>query len=138
MGSAFQDDVQQPLVELQQSTAALSSSHSVYAVTSDELERILSDDNGLSVVQRYSRATWMELKLLLYLAAPMVFVYMISYLMSMFTQMFAGHLGNLQLAAASLGNTGVQLFAYGLMVFTFPPFSHFLVHCCEKFEIGVY
>jgi MATE family multidrug resistance protein len=36
--------------------------------------------------------------------------------MSLSTRVFAGHLGNLELAAASLGNSGIQLFAYGLMV----------------------
>lgn len=41
---------------------------------------------------------------------------MINYLMSMSTQIFSGHLGNLELAAASLGNTGIQIFAYGLML----------------------
>lgn len=34
----------------------------------------------------------------------------------MSTQIFSGHLGNLELAAASLGNTGIQVFAYGLML----------------------
>ncbi|KAJ0113002.1 hypothetical protein Patl1_02033 [Pistacia atlantica] len=45
-----------------------------------------------------------------------VIVYMINYVMSMSTQIFSGHLGNLELAAASLGNTGIQVFAYGLML----------------------
>ncbi|KAJ9689768.1 hypothetical protein PVL29_012446 [Vitis rotundifolia] len=36
--------------------------------------------------------------------------------MSLSTRVFAGHLGNLELAAASLGNSGIQLFAYGLML----------------------
>ncbi|VAH69586.1 unnamed protein product [Triticum turgidum subsp. durum] len=36
--------------------------------------------------------------------------------MSMSTQILCGHLGTLELAAASLGNTGVQTFAYGLML----------------------
>ncbi|CAN4083798.1 unnamed protein product [Withania somnifera] len=34
----------------------------------------------------------------------------------MSTQIFSGQLGNLQLAAASLGNQGIQLCAYGLML----------------------
>jgi Na+-driven multidrug efflux pump len=67
-------------------------------------------------MQRLGPATWIELKLLFHLAAPAVIVYMINYLMSMSTQIFSGHLGNLELAAASLGNTGIQVFAYGLMV----------------------
>lgn len=82
---------------------------------SDELERILSNTE-VPLFQRLVPATWIELKLLVHLAAPAVFVYMINYLMSMSTQIFSGHLGNLELAAASLGNNGVQTFAYGLMV----------------------
>ncbi|XP_061979767.1 protein DETOXIFICATION 40-like [Populus nigra] len=34
----------------------------------------------------------------------------------MSTQIFCGHLGNLELAAVSLGNTGIQVFAYGLLL----------------------
>nr|GMC70567.1 protein DETOXIFICATION 40-like [Ipomoea batatas] len=82
---------------------------------SNELERILLD-TGIPRWQRLKLATWIELKLLCYLAAPAVIVYMINYLMSMSTQIFSGHLGNLELAAASLGNTGIQIFAYGLML----------------------
>ncbi|KAM7270357.1 hypothetical protein ACFE04_029571 [Oxalis oulophora] len=80
-----------------------------------ELERILSD-TSLSFYERMKKATWLESKLLFYLAAPAVVVYAINYLMSMSTQIMAGHLGNLELAAASLGNNGIQVFAYGLML----------------------
>jgi MATE family multidrug resistance protein len=41
---------------------------------------------------------------------------MLNYLVSISTQMFCGHLGNLELAAASLGNIGVQGFVFGIMV----------------------
>ncbi|XP_043692323.1 protein DETOXIFICATION 40-like [Telopea speciosissima] len=41
---------------------------------------------------------------------------MINYLMSMSTRIFSGHLGNLELAAASLGNSGIQSFTYGLLL----------------------
>ncbi|CAK8575398.1 unnamed protein product [Lathyrus sativus] len=80
-----------------------------------ELERILSD-TSVSFVKRFGLASWVELKLLFYLAAPAVIVYLINYVMSMSTQIFSGHLGTLELAAASLGNTGIQVFAYGLML----------------------
>ncbi|KAH9319981.1 hypothetical protein KI387_021750, partial [Taxus chinensis] len=66
--------------------------------------------------KRIGGAIALESKLLWRLAAPAVAVYMINYLMSMVTQILSGHLGNLQLAAASLGNTGIQVFAYGLML----------------------
>ena len=82
---------------------------------SGELEKILSDTE-LPFVVRIRLAAWIELKLLGYLAAPAVFVYMINNFMSMSTRIFSGHLGNAELAAASLGNSGVQTFAYGLLV----------------------
>ncbi|RCV42037.1 hypothetical protein SETIT_9G183000v2 [Setaria italica] len=79
------------------------------------LESILTDASS-----PWTRRAWaaggIELRLLARLAAPAVVMYMINYLMSMSTQIFSGHLGNLELAAASLGNTGIQMFAYGLML----------------------
>ncbi|KAH9748043.1 protein DETOXIFICATION [Citrus sinensis] len=82
---------------------------------SRRLENVLSDTN-LSCFKRLQIASWLELKLLVRLAAPAVFVYLINNLMSLSTRVFCGHLGNLELAAASLGNSGIQLFAYGLML----------------------
>lgn len=106
MGSP-QDAIQQPLLQSQPSNAK--------SETSSELENTLSDVT-LAWYERWGKATWIESKLLFHLAAPAVLVYMINYLMSMSTQIFSGHLGNLELAAASLGNTGIQVFAYGLML----------------------
>jgi hypothetical protein len=84
-----------------------------------QLESILTAEDASSP---WARRAWaaasIELRLLTRLAAPAVVMYMINYLMSMSTQIFSGHLGNLELAAASLGNTGIQIFAYGLMVRT--------------------
>jgi MATE family multidrug resistance protein len=82
---------------------------------SSELEDILSNME-LSRSKRILRATWVELKILFPLAAPAIVVYMLNYLVSISTQMFCGHLGNLELAAASLGNMGVQGFVFGIMV----------------------
>lgn len=84
---------------------------------SGALESVLND-HSLPWARRTWLATLIEIRLLVKLAAPAVFVYMINYLMSMSTQIFSGHLGTLELAAASLGNTGIQIFAYGLMVRT--------------------
>ncbi|KAG8097515.1 hypothetical protein GUJ93_ZPchr0013g36251 [Zizania palustris] len=82
---------------------------------SGQLESILSDAS-VPWSRRAWAATAVEMRLLVRLAAPAVLVYMINYLMSMSTQIFSGHLGTLELAAASLGNTGIQVFAYGLML----------------------
>ncbi|XP_060192565.1 protein DETOXIFICATION 40-like [Lycium barbarum] len=82
---------------------------------SSELEEVLSDSQ-LPYFQRLRSAFWIEFQLLFRLAAPAVAVYIINNAMSMSTRIFSGQLGNLQLAAASLGNQGIQLCAYGLML----------------------
>ncbi|CAK7351185.1 unnamed protein product [Dovyalis caffra] len=81
---------------------------------SSELEKILTDTEA-PCFKRIRSASWLELKLLFQLAAPAVIVYLLNNVVSMSTQIFCGHLGNLELAAVSLGNTGIQMFAYGLM-----------------------
>ncbi|XP_062161543.1 protein DETOXIFICATION 40-like [Alnus glutinosa] len=85
------------------------------AVISSALEDVLSNTQ-LSHFRRLQSATWVELKTLFRLAAPAVVVYLLNNVTSMSTQIFCGHLGNLQLAAVSLGNNGIQIFAYGLML----------------------
>ncbi|KAF5742175.1 hypothetical protein HS088_TW09G00217 [Tripterygium wilfordii] len=82
---------------------------------SDELEWILNDPK-LTLYRRLKAATWIELILLFKLAAPAIIVYLLNNVVSMSTQIFCGHLGNLELAAVSLGNTGIQVFAYGVML----------------------
>ncbi|XP_024638064.1 protein DETOXIFICATION 40 isoform X2 [Medicago truncatula] len=112
-------DIDEPLLVPSEPTPILLSSftHSFGSKheSDGELERILSD-TSVPFVKRIKLATWVEFKLLFYLAAPSVIVYLINYVMSMSTQIFSGHLGNLELAAASLGNNGIQIFAYGLML----------------------
>ncbi|CAN1199198.1 Protein DETOXIFICATION 40 [Linum perenne] len=80
-----------------------------------ELEDILTDTQT-PYFKRFRSATRVELALLFKLAAPAVIVYLLNNVVSMSTQIFCGHLGNLELAAVSLGNTGIQVFAYGLML----------------------
>ncbi|KAG6487793.1 protein DETOXIFICATION 40-like [Zingiber officinale] len=82
---------------------------------SGSLESVLNDAT-LPWGRRMWLASLIEMRLLVSLAAPAVMASLINYAMSMSTQIFSGHLGNLELAAASLGNTGIQIFAYGLML----------------------
>ncbi|KAJ6769524.1 MULTIDRUG RESISTANCE PROTEIN [Salix purpurea] len=84
-------------------------------VISSELEDVLSD-TSLPYFKRLRRATFIELKILFQLAGPAVVVYLLNNVISMSTQILCGHLGNLELAASSLGNNGIQIFAYGLML----------------------
>ncbi|XP_062009468.1 protein DETOXIFICATION 40-like isoform X2 [Rosa rugosa] len=112
MGSS-QDDTYQPLLQPISSSPSLTDKHDHSSST--ELERILSDTDR-PFLQRLKPALWIESKLLFFLAGPAVVVYLTNYVMFMSTQIFSGHLGNLELAAASLGNNGIQMFAYGLML----------------------
>jgi len=82
----------------------------------NRLEVILSNADNQPWIKMMRDAVFLESKLLCRLALPAVIVYMVNYIMSMATQIFSGHLGNLELAAASLGNRGIQVFAYGLML----------------------
>jgi multidrug resistance protein, MATE family len=111
--------LESPLLGLPAPGSSAGSGHSHGEAVSGQLESILSDAS-LPWRQRMLSASMVEMRLLVRLAAPAVLVYMINYLMSMSTQIFSGHLGTLELAAASLGNTGIQVFAYGLMVRTDP------------------
>ncbi|KAJ4970826.1 hypothetical protein NE237_003925 [Protea cynaroides] len=99
----------------QQSTTSPQSSSTTAHHTSNDLESILSDTQ-LPRLKRLQLALLIELKTLFYLAAPSVAVYMINSLMTVSTRIFCGHLGSLQLAAASLGQSGVQAFSYGLLL----------------------
>ncbi|KAK2996262.1 hypothetical protein RJ639_024765, partial [Escallonia herrerae] len=113
---ASKDEMNQPLLEAETvPPLPPQSTEDKYYEYSAQLESVLSDTD-LPWARRLSRASWIELKLLFRLAAPAAAVYLINYVMSMFTQIFSGHLGNLELAAASLGNNGIQTFAYGIML----------------------
>lgn len=84
-------------------------------IISSELEEALTD-RSLSKLGRLRRGGGVELGNLFRLAAPAIVVYLLNNVTSMSTQIFCGHLGNLQLAAVSLGNNGIQLLAYGVML----------------------
>ncbi|CAL9205024.1 protein DETOXIFICATION 40-like [Musa acuminata AAA Group] len=112
LSPAGDDDVDQPLPP---STPPAMADEGEAHGASGQLEIVLNDAS-IPWARRMWLASLIEMKLLVFLAAPAVMVYMINYVMSMSTQIFSGHLGNLELAAASLGNTGIQIFAYGLML----------------------
>ncbi|XP_059662202.1 protein DETOXIFICATION 40-like [Cornus florida] len=100
-------EINQPMLQRKQSATG--------EPVSSALEDVLSD-TSLSYFRRLQRATAVELVTLFRLAAPAIAVYLVNNLTSMSTQIFCGHLGNLELAGASLGNTGIQVFAYGVML----------------------
>ncbi|XP_021719696.1 protein DETOXIFICATION 40-like isoform X1 [Chenopodium quinoa] len=112
MGS--RGDFEEPLLT-SQPPLLLPPSHKAAKETIPALEETLSD-RDMSFLRRIWLATWLEMTYLVPLAGPAIVVYLLNNVISMSTQIFCGHLGNLELAATSLGNNGVQLLAYGLML----------------------
>ncbi|KAK1557949.1 hypothetical protein Q3G72_034635 [Acer saccharum] len=111
------EELHQPiLMSSKQPSPTLPPAEPGHLEVNSRLEKVLSDTHELSYFKRLQMASWIELKLLLPLAAPAILVYLINSTMSLSTRMFCGQLGNLELAAASLGNSGIQLFAYGFML----------------------
>jgi len=67
------------------------------------------------------RRVWEESRKLWVIVAPAIFSRVVTYSMNVITQAFAGHLGDLELAAISIANTVVVGFNFGLMVRAPPP-----------------
>ncbi|CAI9090279.1 OLC1v1025023C2 [Oldenlandia corymbosa var. corymbosa] len=112
------DSSTQPLLQNNNNATNTSSgkpSKKNHLEASNELEEVLSNTE-LPLLKRFRMASWIELRLLFFLSAPAIAVYFINFSMSTSTQIFSGRLGNLELAASSLGNNGIQYFAYGLLL----------------------
>ncbi|XP_062210159.1 protein DETOXIFICATION 27-like [Phragmites australis] len=65
---------------------------------------------------KLGRRAWEESKKLWVIVAPAIFSRVVTYGMNVITQAFAGHLGDLELAAISIANTVVVGFNFGLML----------------------
>lgn len=63
-----------------------------------------------------AEAALKESKKLWILSGPSIIVVIFNFLLSAVSQMFAGHLGESELAGASIANIGIQGFAYGVLV----------------------
>ncbi|GJN08836.1 hypothetical protein PR202_ga26794 [Eleusine coracana subsp. coracana] len=71
---------------------------------------------GDSCDHKLGRRVWEESRKLWVIVAPAIFSRVVTYGMNVITQAFAGHLGDLELAAISIANTVVVGFNFGLMV----------------------
>ncbi len=78
---------------------------------SHDVELIDEDDD-----QRLGRRVWIESKKLWHIVGPAIFSRVASYSMLVITQAFAGHLGELELAAISIANNVIVGFDFGLLV----------------------
>ncbi|XP_009599386.1 protein DETOXIFICATION 27-like [Nicotiana tomentosiformis] len=66
--------------------------------------------------QSFSKRFWIETKKLWHIVGPAIFSRIVSYSMFVITQAFAGHLGDLELAAMSIASNVVLGFDFGLML----------------------
>ena len=65
---------------------------------------------------KLSVRVWVESKKLWQIVGPAIFSRVASYTMNVITQAFAGHLGEVELAAISIANTVIVGFNFGLLV----------------------
>lgn len=66
--------------------------------------------------QSLSRRIWIESKKLWRIVGPAIFSRIASYSMFVVSQAFAGHLGDLELAAMSIASSVISGFDFGLLV----------------------
>jgi len=81
------------------------------------------------------RRVWEESRKLWVIVAPAIFSRVVTYSMNVITQAFAGHLGDLELAAISIANTVVVGFNFGLMVRA-PPLPAYLPNPMQASRAG--
>ena len=66
--------------------------------------------------QSFGNKLWLETKKLWVIVGPSIFSRLASFNMNVITQAFAGHLGDVELAAISIANTVIVGFNFGLLV----------------------
>lgn len=81
----------------------------------DDLASTEKDDENGPLRER----VWIESKKLWRIVGPAIFNRLASYSMLVITQAFAGHLGDLELAAISIANNVIVGFNFGLLVHTY-------------------
>lgn len=62
---------------------------------------------------------WIESKKLWHIVGPAIFSRVVSFSMNVITQAFAGHLGDIELAAMSIAGSVILGFSFGLLVIQF-------------------
>ena len=75
-----------------------------------------SDISPITGPVDFYRAFLTESKKLWYLAGPAIFTSICQYSLGAITQVFAGHVGSLDLAAVSIENSVIAGFSFGVMV----------------------
>jgi len=82
-----------------------------------ELQRIYCEEEEEEETRLVKRV-WIESRKLWHIVGPSIISRIASYSMLVITQAFAGHLGDLELAAISIATNVIVGFDFGLMVFS--------------------
>ena len=81
-------------------------------------EKAIDEQEQAQEENRFATKLWIETKKLWLIVGPSIFSRIAAYSMNVVTQAFAGHLGEVQLAAISIANTVIVGFNFGLLVST--------------------
>ncbi|GJT01141.1 multi antimicrobial extrusion protein [Tanacetum coccineum] len=81
------------------------------------LQPLLTVESGVKIngVRGFCKEFYMESKKLWYLAGPAIFTSLCQYTIGATTQLFAGQLGTIQLAAVSVENSVIAGFSYSIL-----------------------
>ncbi|KAJ7958957.1 Protein DETOXIFICATION [Quillaja saponaria] len=77
---------------------------------------VIPNQNDNQKNKELSTRVWIESKKLWVIVGPAIFSRVASYTMNVITQAFAGHLGDVELAAISIANTVIVGFNFGLLL----------------------
>lgn len=85
------------------------------SLSSETVEEILERSHQISIRGWLKLIAW-ESRVLWYLSGATIIVSTLCFMLTTVTLMFAGHLGSLPLAGASIACIGIQGLAFGIMV----------------------
>eukprot|EP01018_Ginkgo_biloba_P034248 Gb_24164 [translate_table: standard] len=74
------------------------------------------DTPPITTFQQFSKESWIETMKLWAIAAPAIITTVLQYSIGFVTQIFAGHLGTLELASCTIANAVIGGLAYGMMM----------------------
>ena len=78
-----------------------------------------NDRRPITDCRSLANGFWEESKKLWYLSGPAIFTSVCQYSLGAMTQTFAGHIGDLELAAVSIENSVIAGLSFGIMVSEF-------------------
>ncbi|GJX82655.1 multi antimicrobial extrusion protein [Tanacetum coccineum] len=82
------------------------------------LQPLLTGESGVKInwVRDFYKEFYTESKKLWYIAGPAIFTSLCQYTIGATTQLFAGQLGTIQLAAVSVENSVIAAFSYSILI----------------------